>query len=86
MFEVALSPQAKRVFESAQAPLQRKLDRCFLQLREAPRHHPQIKALSGPLAGYLRYRIGEYRVVYRIDDAQHTVWVDKIAHRREVYR
>jgi len=85
MFEVSLGPQAKRVFEAAQAPLQRKLDRCFLQLREDPRRHPQIRALSGPLAGYWRYRVGNYRVIYRVEDAEGAVWADKIAHRSEVY-
>jgi mRNA interferase RelE/StbE len=86
MYDLALSPRATRVFEDAPASLQRRLDRCLRQLREDPRRRPQIKALSGPLHGYWRYRVGDYRVVYRIDDAQLTVWVDSIAHRREVYR
>lgn len=32
-----------------------------------------------------RIRIGDYRVVYEIDDAAKTVDVTRIAHRREVY-
>ncbi len=33
-----------------------------------------------------RLRIGEYRVVYEIDDQAKTVDVTRITHRREVYR
>lgn len=33
-----------------------------------------------------RLRVGEYRVIYRVDDAARTVEVAVVAHRREVYR
>jgi mRNA-degrading endonuclease RelE of RelBE toxin-antitoxin system len=35
------------------------------------------------LAGRLRYRVGDWRVIYRIED--HRVVILSIAHRREVY-
>jgi len=40
------------------------------------------------LSGQERYRVrqGDYRVVYSIQDEERTVWVVKVAHRREVYR
>ena len=44
-----------------------------------------IKQLKGDLTGYYRYRVGDYRVVYCIDDEQKRVVVTVIAHRREVY-
>ncbi|HID62653.1 MAG TPA: hypothetical protein EYP49_07965 [Anaerolineae bacterium] len=31
-------------------------------------------------------RVGDYRVIYQIDDRAHEVIVLRIAHRREVYR
>jgi mRNA interferase RelE/StbE len=33
-----------------------------------------------------RIRIGDYRVVYEIDDKQRTVMVLNVGHRRDVYR
>ena len=33
-----------------------------------------------------RIRVGDYRVVYEIDDTQHTVTVLHVGHRRDVYR
>jgi mRNA interferase RelE/StbE len=33
-----------------------------------------------------RTRVGEYRIVYAVDDDEHLVLIARIAHRREVYR
>jgi len=33
-----------------------------------------------------RVRVGSYRVVYRVSDAERSVEVTHIAHRREAYR
>jgi len=40
------------------------------------------------LTGQERYRIrqGRYRIVYYIQDKELTVWVVKVAHRKDVYR
>ena len=37
-------------------------------------------------AGRYRIRQGQFRIVYAVDDATHTVEVVKVGHRREVYR
>ncbi len=43
---------------------------------------------SEKLSGEEKYRVrqGNYRILYSIDDADETVVVVKIAHRRDVYR
>lgn len=33
-----------------------------------------------------RIRVGDYRIVYAVDDDEHVVLLAKIAHRRDVYR
>lgn len=85
MFEVILSPEAEAFFASAEQALARKLARCFRQLEQEPRRHNNIKRLTGKLKDLLRYRIGDWRVIYGIDDDQQRVLVLTIAHRREVY-
>ena len=42
--------------------------------------------LAGDHAGLWRWRIGDYRVVARIEDQRVTILVVRVAHRREVYR
>jgi mRNA interferase RelE/StbE len=84
MFEVVLSPSAAAFFAAADRPLALKLARCFRRLEADPRRNNNIKHLKGEWAGYLRYRVGDWRVIYRIDDDTR-VSVVVIAHRRDVY-
>ncbi len=53
-------------------------------LAENPRP-PQVKVLKGR-EGYLRLRVGDYRVIYEVRDDQLLVLVVRVAHRREAYR
>lgn len=85
MYEVVLSAEAEAVFANADRILAKKIVRCFGQLEQNPKLHPNIKALKGNLAGSYRYRISDYRVVYEISDATRQVRVITIAHRRDVY-
>jgi mRNA interferase RelE/StbE len=85
MFEVTLSPSAAEFYAAADRPLARKLARCFRNLESDPRRGNNAKRLSGDWAGYWRYRVGDWRVIYRIDDDQSRVWVAVIAHRSEAY-
>jgi mRNA-degrading endonuclease RelE of RelBE toxin-antitoxin system len=48
--------------------------------------HRVGKPLFGPLLGLHGARLSTYRIVYLIDDEQHTVDVVDVAHRGEIYR
>lgn len=82
---VVTSIDAQEFFESSSAALQKKLDRCFDRLKIDPRNYPNIRALKGELSGYYRYRVGDYRVIYEIDDILKQVTVILIEHRSKVY-
>ncbi len=61
----------------------------FLRDRVAPLDDARSigQALKGEHFGeFWRYRIGDYRVIARIDDAAALILVLRIGHRREVYR
>lgn len=85
MYEVVLHPNAQAFYLRADKALAKKIARCLEQLEQNPRFHPNIKALKGNLASYYRYRIGNYRIIYSIDDQVLVVAVIEIAHRKEVY-
>ena len=48
-------------------------------------NYSNIKALKGEFSGYYRYRVGDYRVIYEIDDNSKLVTILLIAHRSRVY-
>ncbi len=80
MYEVVLSQEAQRIYASAELALAKKIAHCLEQLQQTPRTHPNIKALKGRFAGHYRYRIGDYRLVYSLDDAAKRALVVTIAH------
>jgi mRNA interferase RelE/StbE len=43
------------------------------------------KALSGPLTGLWRYRVGDYRAILDIDQGQVVIIALDIGHRSEIY-
>ena len=92
MYEVVLHPDAQKVYVNADKALAKKIARCLQQSEQTPQSHPNIKAPNGDYAGYYRYRIGDYRVIYSIEDEVVRVFVVAItrsrfaiAHRSEVY-
>ena len=60
----------------------------FLDERVAQRDDPRStgKALTGPLGGLWRYRVGDFRVICEIHDGALRVLVVELGNRREVYR
>lgn len=50
---------------------------------EDPRKHG--KALRGELGEYWRYRVGDYRILCKIEDEVMIVLVVKVGHRRDIY-
>jgi mRNA interferase RelE/StbE len=61
----------------------KRIDRKVLGLADNPRP-PGCKKLRG-YKDQWRIRVGDWRVVYLIDDAARLVTITRVAHRREVY-
>lgn len=56
------------------------------QVAADPRgRHPQVKALDGGLAGLFRPRVGDWRVIYRLEHERLVVLVVRIGARGDVY-
>jgi mRNA interferase RelE/StbE len=48
--------------------------------------HRAGQPLEEPFDGYLSARRGTYRIIYRINEDQHTVEIYSVRHRRDAYR
>lgn len=85
MYKVVLTKKAKVFYANADSILAKKLAKCFEILENNPFQHPNIKSLKGELKGYSRYPVGDYRIVYEINNQTIQVIIIKIAHRKNVY-
>jgi len=86
MYELLLTKDAQRFYEKADSVLIKKINRCLELLKNNPSDHPNIKSLKGPLDGYYRCRLGDWRVVYRIEEIKKQVIILLIVHRKNAYR
>ena len=44
------------------------------------------RALTGAWAGFLKYRVGDWRMIAQVRDERLIVYIVRVGHRREVYR
>lgn len=60
----------------------------FLESTLAKIENPRMlgSALRGKFSKYWKYRIGDYRIICRIEDMPPTILILAIGHRREIYR
>ena len=82
-YTVRLKPRAERELDRLPIAVAKRIWERLLALERDPR--PRGVAKLEGVGGY-RIRIGDYRIVYLVDDDQRVVDVARIAHRREVYR
>ena len=77
----------KRLAPHRENQIQAKLNKyCFPQLKQEPHFGPHIKRLKGWEPATWRYRIGEWRFFYEIDEKNKIVLLLAMEHRRDAYR
>ena len=82
-YEIRLHREAARVYRRLHDPLRARIAPAIDDLANEPRP-PGASKLAG--REDYRIRVGDYRIVYAVDDDEHLVLIAKIAHRRDVYR
>jgi len=83
-YEVTFARSARRELEALDASIVRRVISRIEGLTQYPRPSGSRK-LHGE-QNLWRIRIGDYRVVYNVDDRQRIVDIVRVRHRREVYR
>jgi mRNA interferase RelE/StbE len=83
-YRVTLTDRAERDLAAIDPPQQQRIVKALRRLAAEPRRDPQVRRLSG--RDEYRLRVGDYRVLFEIEDDQLVVLVVEIGHRRGVYR
>jgi mRNA interferase RelE/StbE len=82
-YSLEIKQSAQKELDALDERLFTRIDRKILALAESPR-----PAGCKKLKGYndlWRLRVGDWRVLYTIDDAAQLISVTRVAHRREAY-
>lgn len=83
-YRLALTATAVKERERLDDTVRERIDRAIRSLAETPRPSG-VKKLAGSQRDW-RIRVGDYRVLYEIDDQQEVITIWRIAHRRQAYR
>jgi mRNA interferase RelE/StbE len=83
-YRVTFARSARKELERLRAPTVTRLFKTIVSLAQSPRPAGCVK-LSGAGEEW-RLRVGDYRVIYTIDDAEGVVDIVAVRHRREAYR
>lgn len=83
-YRVEFTTAAARQIRKLPKPARTRVLAAVSRLADDPRPHG-AKKLVGERTAW-RIRVGDYRVIYDVIDAQLTVTVVRAAHRREVYK
>ena len=83
-YTVELSKRAAKELRKLDRPVQARIVAALALLREEPQP-PTAKALVGH-PGYLRVRVGDYRIIYTANEGELLVLVLTLGHRGAIYR
>jgi mRNA interferase RelE/StbE len=83
IYVLCILPRAEKELSTLDSKPYESVKKKIYGLRDNPRPPGCRKLADQP--GW-RIRVGDYRVVYEIDDAAKTVTVLRVGHRKEIYR
>jgi mRNA interferase RelE/StbE len=83
MYKVKLSNHASKTLDKIQRNLYLRIYERLKTLQDNPRPHGCIKLTD--LDGY-RIRIGDFRVLYEIDDKEKIIYIYEILDRKHAYK
>jgi mRNA interferase RelE/StbE len=83
-YRLAIRPAAERDLRALAPNILARVDARIRQLADNPRPRG-TERLRGPQGGF-RWRVGDYRILYDVDDTQQVVTIGRVRHRRDVYR
>ena len=82
-YYIKIIPPAQKDLEKLQPKIFRTIKNKIIKLADNPRLYDAVKLTNEE--GY-RIRIGNYRVLYRIDDKLKEIFIYRVKHRKEAYR
>lgn len=83
-YTVKYDPRAMKELAKLDRPIARRIVKAVDALGTQPRPHGARSLVGYP--GLWRIRIGDYRVVYAVQDAELVILALRVAHRPDVYR
>ena len=83
-YRIEIARDALRTLSKLDKSARRRIEAAIDRLADDPRPAGVLAVKSMP--GHLRLRVGDYRVIYEVQDHRLVVLIVELGHRREIYR
>jgi mRNA interferase RelE/StbE len=83
-YEINLTSSARKEIRNLEKPVASRVAAAIDALIAAP-HPPGCRKLEGEDDSW-RVRVGDYRIIYTIDDRAAAIWIIAVRHRSDAYR
>ncbi len=84
MYKITIKKTAAKELDELPNKIAVLITKAIFQLSENPRPEG-CKKLKGNKLDFWRIRIGNYRVIYSIDDGIEIIDIQKVGHRKDIY-
>lgn len=87
LYDVKMSEQVKKQLKKLDKSIAKML-KIWIIKNLVDTSNPRLhgKALTGNLKGFWRYRVGDYRLIARIEDEKLIIFLLEVGHRKKVYK
>ena len=85
MYEAQIPRKAQKGLDNLELIDYERVFRAIQRLKYDPRPR-QAKKLAAQAGNYYRIRVGEFRIIYEVDDKLKVVYIHRVDRRDKVYR
>jgi len=86
MYRIEFSHQAAKELENVYKTGKKLYSRFIVVIKTLETNPYQGKRLKGKLTGDYSLRVGDYRIIYTINENQLIIYIIDLGHRREIYK
>lgn len=86
MYSINFTSRARKQFLRLDARTRERLCEAIIRLRDRPVRELDIRPLCGELEGAHRLRVGEYRVIFVVNEESQEISIAAVGPRGRIYR
>lgn len=86
IYRLKLTKEAQKYYHKQSPNMQDRIDSALTAVQLSPRSGPHIEPLNGRYKGLMKYRLGDFRIIYSIEDEVLVVTVVAIGPRGDIYK
>lgn len=84
-YQILIAPRATKDLKKIDRSQAKRIDNAILKLEQSP-YPAGVKQLVAKDVAQYRIRIGDYRVLYDVDEENKNIIILRIGHRKDIYR